>query len=77
MAWTMSVTKCRKEVQADQKRTRRARLKRWRLGAPNLLSAHLFSGALCKGLWRSDHAGSAAAIELSRAPAGFGYYGGL
>ena len=39
-------------MQADQKQTRRARLKQWRQAAPNALSAHLFFGAMLMGLWR-------------------------
>lgn len=39
-------------MQADQKQTRRARLKQWRQAAPNALSAHLFFGAMLIGLWR-------------------------
>jgi len=77
MAWNVGVTKRWKDLQADQKRTRRARLKGWRLWAPNLLSAHLFFRALCKGLWRTDQAECPAAVGVSRAPACFRYYGGV
>ncbi len=77
MSWNKKVTKRRKDLQADQKRTRRARLKGWRLRALNRLSAHLFSGALCKGLWRTDQTASAATIGFSGAPACFGSYGGV
>lgn len=43
-------------MQGNAKEPRRARLKGWRQGAPNLLSAHLFFGALCKASRRSGFA---------------------
>ena len=45
------LTSAQKGLQGFGKRTRRARLKGWRPGAPNRLSAHLFSGASCETLW--------------------------
>jgi len=77
MAWNVGVTKRWKDLQADQKRTRRARLKGWRLRAPNHLSAHLFFGALCEGLWRTSLAEPPMHAEVSGAPACFGSYGGV
>jgi len=76
MVWDASVTKRRKGLQANQKRTRRARLKGWRLGAPNHLSAHLFLGALCKTLWRTGLLKPVAVIGFLRAPAGLRPHGG-
>ena len=39
-------------MQRNQKRTRRARYKQWRQGPTNILSAHLFFGAMLISLWR-------------------------
>ena len=58
-----------KDLQVGGKRTRRARLKGWRPQAPNLLSAHLFSGVYCETLWRSGYAELEAQQGITRAPA--------
>lgn len=62
----------RNGMQGNRKRTRRARLKGWRLTPPNTLSARRIFGALCKGLWRSDPSEALMPLEMSRAPAGAG-----
>ena len=77
MVGHVNVTKRRKGLQADKKRTRRARLKGWRLMGLNLLSAHLFFGALCNGLWRMVQPQSPAVIGFARAPACPRLYGGV
>ena len=77
MNWKKTVTNRHKDLQADQKRPRRARLKGWRLGAPNQLSAHPFFGALCKDLWRPEHGGALSYTEVSGAPGRLGQHGGV
>jgi len=58
-----------KDLQGGRNRTRRARLKSWRLQSPNTLSAHLFSGTSCETLWRSGYAELEAQQGITRAPA--------
>lgn len=58
-----------KDLQGVKRRTRRARLKGWRLQSPNTLSAHLISGASYETLWRSGFAVFETWWAITRAPA--------